>query len=113
MHRMIQQRTTIALSGVLLAGLVMFPVRGATATTKNWIGSTGDWSDGTKWSGGTAPGTDDIAIIAPADGVGRTINFDSSPSLTALYVDLAGPGTAATTLAMPNDSFLALHNLWV
>ena len=80
--------------------------------TKTWTGGSGDWNDGSKWSGGTAPGINDIAVIAPNDGVARTINFNSSAILTALYVDLAGSGTAATTFSMPNDSDLTVHNIW-
>ena len=97
--------------GVIAAALSCTTV--ATAQiTKTWTGGSGDWDDGTKWSGGSAPGINDVAVIAPNDGVARTINFNSSATLTALYVDLAGAGAAATTFSMPNGSDLSVHNIW-
>ncbi len=42
-----------------------------------WIASgSGDWSDGANWSGGTAPGTDDIAVLTTAGDYTVTLTGD-------------------------------------
>ena len=53
-------------SAVLTAVLQLsLPIPATAQVTKTWTAGTGNWSDGTKWSGGTAPGINDIAVIAP------------------------------------------------
>lgn len=52
-----------------------------------WIGgSTGDWSDSTKWALGHAPQSDEVAILGEDD----VVNVDANASLTGVTVQGAG-----------------------
>ena len=53
----------------------------ASAATATWDGSTGAWSDSTKWSTGIAPGLGDMAVVNSG-----TVTVDSSKTVTRLTI---------------------------
>src|SRR5579863_4795870 len=50
---------------ILISGL---PVSKCAAATVKWVGASGDWSDASKWSGGSLPGAGDDVLIDMSNG---------------------------------------------
>ncbi len=79
-------RATLVL--VIAAGWILLPgtspVQAATCT---WVGTTGNWSDTSRWTGcgGSAPGSDDIAVLSSG-----TVTLDSDVTVQSLV--MPGPG---------------------
>ena len=70
-----------ALLGTAL--LLLLPVAAARAGDVSWMAAVdGVWSDGSKWTGGSAPGPLDTAII-DADG-SYTVTLDASPTIAGI-----------------------------
>ncbi|HXY94569.1 MAG TPA: hypothetical protein VEP49_19060, partial [Acidimicrobiia bacterium] len=77
-----------AVAALALAGLFALPAAraGATTCTKSWAAAVdGNWSDGSKWTGGTAPtSTDDVCITA--DSASYTVTLDVDVSIDSLQL---------------------------
>ena len=85
---------TVLLVGLLL-GLAYHPAQAATCT---WDGTTGDWSDSTRWSCGAVPGVGDDAIIN-----GGTVSVNSAATVDNLSLTngtLQGSATLTVTQTM-------------
>ena len=88
---------------VTLLGLAASP---AMAVTKNWTGSSGNWSPG-NWSPAGVPAASDSVNIAFTDGLARTVTLNTStPSLGLVSIDLTGAGIATSTLSLPSSNNL-------
>lgn len=92
----------VARSSLIVLFMVAFAAS-SRAVTKNWNDGTGNWSDGANWTPAGVPAAGDVASIAFADDVARTITYDyTGPAITLSHVDLdlSGPGTNSVMLAM-------------
>jgi hypothetical protein len=69
------------------------------AATYTWNTTTGLWSDGANWLGGTAPADDtttDTATFSASDG-NQTVQLNASRSITGITVkDRSANGTSAS-----------------
>src|SRR5437867_13379916 len=54
---------TSAVSLALGLTLLLGATKGSTQVSNFWIGTSGNWTDGTKWSQGAAPGAFDITLF--------------------------------------------------
>ncbi len=79
------------------------------AATASWTGATNDWSLGTNWSLGSAPGTGDLArfttsgnttpTLAAGNFTVKQINYNGNTNF-----DITGAGSANTTLTIDANS---------
>jgi T5SS/PEP-CTERM-associated repeat protein len=86
----------------------------ANAALKTWklLGVTDNWSSPGNWNGGLPVAGDDV-LIAPNDGLARTVNYNiSAPALAGFRVDLTGSGVERTTLQMSGNT-LASNNFQI
>ncbi|MGH7131144.1 MAG: GC-type dockerin domain-anchored protein [Phycisphaerales bacterium] len=87
---------------ILVAASLAGPALGQT--TRVWGGSTGIWSNGPSWVGGTIPS--DPSQSAQLGGLGvYSVNCDIGASIGALYVD----NPNATLLLNSNNTFVVSH----
>src|SRR5437868_12988166 len=56
---------------------------------------SGNWSDGSKWSLGAAPGVNDTAVI-DASGSNYTVTLDASPTISGFTLNSANATLSAT-----------------
>ncbi|MBI3785777.1 MAG: hypothetical protein HY270_20480 [Deltaproteobacteria bacterium] len=76
----------------------------ARAATISWVNAAGgNWSDGSNWSGGTAPGADDAAVITLAGNY--TVVLDASVSVVGLTLG----GTSGTQTLSVSGTSLSLN----
>ena len=75
-----------------------------TGTTINWLGGNGNWSDGTKWTGGTPPNSSSVNVCIDAGNtsVNSQVTLDISVNVGNLYID------KGDTLIVSNDQTLAV-----
>jgi fibronectin-binding autotransporter adhesin len=85
-----------SLGVILLAPCV---ARAAPVSWKNPV--DGNWSDGTKWSTGTAPGQTDDAIITMPGAYMVTVDVDAKVASLTLG---AASGTQTQTLSVPSNT---------
>ncbi len=97
-------RTLIVIVGsilvlvLLLSGIVLAAPAAAPSATCIWDGTTGNWSDTTKWSCGAVPGASDTATIS--DGT-VTVDVDSTiQSLNFIGGTLTGNNSITVTQSM-------------
>jgi hypothetical protein len=86
-------------------------LEGRIVPTVNWIGGSGDWSDGSHWSSGVVPGAnDDVVISSPTPiTVSHAAGADSIHSLiesAGATLDLTGGSLSFTTTFQINGSLL-------
>jgi uncharacterized repeat protein (TIGR01451 family) len=87
------------------------PIVARPSSICTWVGSTGNWSDTTKWTGcgGAVPGSADTAIIDNGGTV--TLDMDvtvQSLTLSGLFSTLGGSGTITVTNMMAWSSHTAM-----
>ncbi len=73
-----------------LLGLGFLAPSAAFSATVSWLGPvSGDWSDGTKWSGGLAPAAGDTVAITVGGGT-YTVTVDVDPTVARIVLGGAG-----------------------
>ncbi|HNP55126.1 MAG TPA: hypothetical protein PKK69_10915, partial [Ferruginibacter sp.] len=78
-----------AILRVIFFLILLLAIRESAQAQKTWTGSSGNWSDATKWSGGTVPTSSDNVNLSPS--AARTITLDVDVTINNLTV-----GTNAT-----------------
>ncbi len=95
---------------VALLGLAASP---AIAVTKNWTGSSGNWSPG-NWSPAGLPAASDTVNIVFTDGTARTVTLNTNaPALGLLSIDLTPFDANVSTLAIPGNNNLTAAGISV
>lgn len=93
---------------------VTFGIDIRPVAAKSWADGTGNWNVGANWSPASVPTAGEAVNIVFTDGVARTVTYNvAAPALGLLAIDLTGPGSAASTLSMPNNFNLTVSGIVV
>jgi hypothetical protein len=75
----------------------------AQGATDTWVTTSGNWSTGANWSGGTQPANGDSVLLSSSNTF--TTTFDSGATTTSLYdMTIDGLGGATDTFLIPSTS---------
>ena len=87
----------------------------ATATTKSWIGGSGQWDVSGNWNPGGQPLAGDNVYLTQSDATDRIVTYyntlNPADLLKSLRIDATGAGTM--TLDMPNNHALSVTTEYV
>lgn len=82
------RRITIACYVSLVGILILLP----ESRGQQWVGSTGNWSDGTKWSGGVAPGTNAVTTFDKNINSNYTVTINSGSTSPINSISVSDTG---------------------